>query len=61
MAVQPVPDRQNIDTELSRLIAQRTEFFQKSNPTPADIQEFEQSSRRIRELFVQLAQLNKAA
>jgi hypothetical protein len=61
MTVQPIVDRQQIDAELSRLIAQRTAFFQKSNPTPADIQEFEQAGRRIRELFVQLAQLIKAA
>jgi len=56
MALQPIPDRQQIDTELSRLIAQRTEFFQKSNPTPAEIQEFEHSGTRFRELFIQLAQ-----
>jgi hypothetical protein len=60
VALQPIPDRQQIDADLNRLIAQRTEFFQKSNPTPADIQEFEQSSRRIRELFVQLTQLKVA-
>jgi hypothetical protein len=56
-----ISDRQQIDTELSRLIALRTEFFQKSSPTAADIQEFEQSGRRIRELFAQLAQLIQAA
>jgi hypothetical protein len=56
-----ISDRQQIDTELSRLIALRTEFFQKSDPTPADIQEFEQCGRRIHRLFAQLAQLNKAA
>jgi hypothetical protein len=46
---------------LSRLIALRTEFFQKSDPTPADIQEFEQCGRRIHRLFAQLAQLIQAA
>jgi hypothetical protein len=55
-----IPDRQQIDAELSRLIALRTEFFQKSNPTPVEIQEFEQASRRTRELFAQLAQLKAA-
>ena len=50
-----------ISTELSRLIAVQTEFYQKANPTPAELQEFEQAGRRIRELFAQLAQLNKAA
>jgi hypothetical protein len=55
-----ISDRQQIDAELSRLIVLRTEFFQKSNPTPAEIQEFEHSGTRIRELFVQLAQ-HKAA
>jgi hypothetical protein len=54
-------ERQQIDAELSRLIALRTEFFQKSNPTPAEIQEFEQAGRLIREGFAQLAQLNQAA
>jgi hypothetical protein len=56
-----IPDKIRISAELSRLIALQTEFFQKGNPTPAEIQEFEQAARRTRELFAQLAQLNKAA
>jgi hypothetical protein len=54
-------DKTEIGIELSRLIALQTEFFQKGNPTPAEIQEFERAGRRTRELFAQLAQLNKAA
>ena len=56
-----IPDKQQINVELSRLIALQTEFYQKGDPTPAELQEFEQAGKRIRELFVQLAQLNKAA
>ena len=56
-----ISDRQQIDAELSGLIALRTEFFQKRDPTAADVQEFEQSGRRIRELFAQLAQMIQAA
>ena len=36
-----IPDKIQISAELSRLIALQTEFFQKGNPTPAEIQEFE--------------------
>jgi len=60
-----IPDKQQISAELTRLIALQialqTEFFQKGNPTPDEIQEFERAGRRIRELFARLAQLNKAA
>jgi hypothetical protein len=54
-------DKIQISAELSRLIALQTEFFQRRNPTPAEIQEFEWAGRRTRELFAQLAQLNKVA
>jgi hypothetical protein len=50
-----------ISAELSRLIALQTEFYQKGNPTPDEIRGFERAGRRTRELFAQLAQLNKAA
>jgi hypothetical protein len=60
MAFQPVPDRQQIDAELSRLIAVQTEFFRKSNPTLAEIAEFKQAGERVRELFVQLSQVKAA-
>lgn len=53
--------RAEISTELSRLIARQTEFFQKSNPTPSEHQEFEWAGERIRKLFADLEQLNKAA
>jgi hypothetical protein len=53
-------DRQQIDAELSRLIALRTEFFQKCNPAATEIQEFEWAGRRIRELFAELAQMKAA-
>jgi hypothetical protein len=56
-----IPDKQQISAELTRLIALQTEFFQKGNPTPDEIQEFERAGRRTRELFAQLALLNKAA
>ena len=55
-----IPDRQQIDAELSRLIALRTEFFQKGNPMATEIQEFEQAGKRIRELFAELAQMKAA-
>jgi hypothetical protein len=50
-----------ISAELSRLIALQTEFYQKGDPTPAELQEFEQAGKRIRQLFAELAQVNKAA
>jgi hypothetical protein len=56
-----IPDKQQINAELSRLIALQTAFYQKSNPTPDEIREFEQAGRRTRELFAQLAQLHRAA
>jgi hypothetical protein len=55
-----ISDRQQIEAELSRLIALQTEFYQKGNPTPDEIQEFEQAGRRIRELFAELAQMKAA-
>jgi hypothetical protein len=55
-----IPDKQQISAELTRLIALQTEFFQKGNPTPDEIQEFKQAGRRTRELFAQLAQLKAA-
>jgi len=38
----------------------QAEFFRKSNPTPAEVEEFKQAGRRIRELFVQLSQAKTA-
>ena len=55
-----IPDRTQISDEVSRLIALQTEFYKKSDPTPDQVQEFEWAGKRIRILFVQLAQ-DKAA
>jgi len=55
-----IPDKQQINVELSRLIALQTAFYQKSNPTPDEIREFEKAGRRTRGLFAALAQ-DKAA
>jgi hypothetical protein len=54
-------DKAQISFELSRLIEQQTKFFEKSDPTPSELQEFEWAGERIRKLFSELAQLNKAA
>jgi hypothetical protein len=54
-------DKAQISIELSRLIARQTEFFQKSDPTSSEIQEFEWAGERIRKLFAELEQSNKAA
>jgi hypothetical protein len=54
-------DKAQISIELSRLIARQTEFFQKSDSTPSEIQEFEWAGECIRKLFAELEQLNKAA
>jgi hypothetical protein len=56
-----IPDKLQISAELSCLIDRQTKFFGKSNPTPAELQEFEWAGERIRKLFAELEQLNKAA
>jgi hypothetical protein len=55
--------RQDADysTELSRPIDRQTKVFGKSDPTPSELQEFEWAGERIRQLFAELEQLNKAA
>ena len=53
-------NKDQINVELSRLIALQTEFYKKGNPAPAEIQEFELAGRRIRELFAELAQMKAA-
>jgi hypothetical protein len=50
-----------ISIELSRLIERQTKFFEKSDPTPSELQEFEWAGERIRRLLAELAQFNKAA
>jgi hypothetical protein len=54
------PDKLQISAELSRLIERQTKFFEKSDPTPSELQEFEWAGERIRKLFAELAQ-DKAA
>jgi hypothetical protein len=54
-------NRALISIELSRLIAQQTKFLQKGDPTPSELQSFEQSVDRIRALFTELEGLSKAA
>lgn len=56
-----VSDKMQISAELSRLIERQTKFFEKSDPTPSELQEFEWAGERIRRLFAELEQLNKAA
>lgn len=50
-----------ISNELSRLIERQTKFFEKIDPTPIEVQEFEWVGQRIRKLFAELARSNKAA
>jgi hypothetical protein len=54
-------DEVEISIELSRLIERQTEFFEKSDPTPSELQEFEWAGERILKLFAELVQLKKAA
>jgi hypothetical protein len=45
-----------INTELSRLLAQQTEYLKKSSPTPFEVEECKRAGERIRKLFAQLEQ-----
>ena len=54
-------DKTEIGIELGRLIERQTKFFEKSDPTPSELQDFEWAGDRIRKLFAELAQLSKAA
>jgi hypothetical protein len=49
-------DKTEISIELSRLIERQTKVFEKSDPTPIELQEFEWVGQRIRKLFAELAQ-----
>jgi len=44
-----------ISVELSKLLAEQTEFLTTGNRTPAEEQQYEQSCDRVRELFAELA------
>jgi hypothetical protein len=53
-----------ISFELSLLLADRSEYFEKtalSEPTPEELQLFKDNGDRIRELFAELEQWSKAA
>lgn len=53
-----------ISFELSLLLAEQTGYFEKTalaEPTPEELQQFEYTGQRIRELFAELEQLSKAA
>jgi hypothetical protein len=54
-------DKAQISIELSRLIERQTKFFEKSDPTLSELQEFEWAGERIRKLFAELEGLRKAA
>ena len=54
-------DKAEISIDLSRLIERQTKFFEKSDPTSSDLQEFEWAGERIRRLFAELALRDKAA
>lgn len=50
-----------ISIKLSRLIAEQTEFLQKSEPSAVELQEFEKSIEQVRELFTEIEQFQKSA
>ena len=56
--------RKQISDELSRLLAEQTEFFKKGtlgSHTSDELFKYEKSRTRVRELFAELEQLRKAA
>jgi hypothetical protein len=53
-------DKTQTSIELSRLIERQTKFFERSDPSPIELEEFEWVGQRIRKLFAELAQ-KKAA
>ena len=56
--------RKQIGEELSRLLAEQTEFFKKGtlgSHSPDELFKYERSRERVRELFAELAGLRKAA
>lgn len=44
-----------ISVELSKLLAEQTKFLTKGNLTRAEVEQYEQSRDRVRELFAELA------
>jgi len=56
--------RHQISDELARLLAQQTEFFRngaRRGHTPDELCKYEESRKRVRELFELLEQLRKTA
>ena len=49
-----------ISEELTRLLAQQTDYFKSLSPTAAETKDYERSRDRIRELFAQLSELKAA-
>ena len=52
--------REEISTELTRLLVQQTNFLGKVNATRTEREEFQKSLDRVRQLFAELAR-SKAA
>ena len=52
--------REEISTELTRLLAEQTNFLRKMTTTPTEREEFQKSLDRVRELFAELARLKAA-
>jgi hypothetical protein len=53
--------RFKITAELTRLLAEQTEFFKTTSRTPEKLRAYAKSRERVRELFAELEQLRKAA
>jgi hypothetical protein len=49
-----------ISAELSRLLAEQTNFLKKMNHTPTEREEYQKSRDRVRELFAELEQVKAA-
>ncbi len=49
-----------ISVELSRLLAEQTNFLKKMQPTSTEREEYQRSRDRVRELFAELDQLKAA-
>jgi hypothetical protein len=49
-----------ISVELSRLLAEQTNFLKKMQPTSTEREEYQRSRDRVRELFAELEQLKAA-
>jgi len=52
--------REEISNELTRLLAEQTEFLRKTQATPAEREQFQVSLDRVRDLFAELARLKAA-